>query len=111
MAGLAFDLGVKEAVYALKEAFAEFEERALPRAVQYSLNKVVVDGVNRFRRDEMPVALRHMNSFTRDGVRYDLDRRAIDQVKLVNDVVSAAFIQPLQSVWLKYASGEETGAR
>lgn len=108
MAGLVFDLGVKEAVDAVRGAFEEFGERALPRAVQYSLNKVVLDGVSRFRRDEMPVALRHMNSFTRDGVRYELDRRALDQVKSVDDVVTAAFIQPLQSVWLKCALGEET---
>lgn len=67
---------------------------------------MVVDGVNRFRR-EMPIALRHANAFTLRGVRYDLDRQRLANVDSVDDVKAAAVIQPLQSVWLKYAFGEE----
>lgn len=108
MAGLAFDLNVRDAVDAVQSAFEEFGERAFPRAVQFALNRVTIDAVNRFRDDEMPAGLRHMTAFTKAGVRYELDKSRLDSVTSVDGVVSAAFILPMQSVWLKYALGEET---
>lgn len=108
MAGLAVDIRVGEAVAAIQGAFEEvFGPKNFGRAVQYALNQVVVAGVNDFRRNEMPRALRHMNSFTQQGVRYELDRSRLDSVGSLDDVRAAAFILPMQSVWLKYALGEE----
>lgn len=106
MAGMQVDIKVGDAVAAAKDRFEFLASTAFPRAVQYSLNRVVIDGVVRFRK-EMPIALRHANAFTRKAVRYDLDRRQLSRVTSVDDVKAAAFILPLQSVWLKYAFGEE----
>lgn len=106
MTGLAVDIKVREAVEAVQGAFEEFGERAFARAVQYSLNRVVIEGVNRFR-ERMPIELRHANSFTLKAVRYELDKTRLSAVSNLDDIVSAAFVQPLQSTWLKYALGEE----
>ncbi|WP_375462981.1 hypothetical protein [uncultured Methylobacterium sp.] len=79
MAGFNVQLNVADAVENARTMFAGFE-RAFPRAVQFALNRVVVDGVKRFRDDEMPAGLRHMSAFTRQGVRYKLDRSRLDCV-------------------------------
>ncbi|MGW9821928.1 hypothetical protein ACUXK4_004517 [Methylorubrum extorquens] len=106
MTGLAVDIRVREAVEAVQGAFEEFGERAFARAVQYSLNRVVIEGVNRFR-DRMPIELRHATPFTLKAVRYELDKSRLSAVSNLDDIASAAFVLPLQSTWLKYALGEE----
>lgn len=105
MSGLAVDIKVREAVEAVQGAFEEFGERAFARADQFCLNRVVVEGVNTFRRD-MPVELKHANQFTLRAVRYELDRSGLSAVSNLDDIVSAAFVLPLQSTWLKYALAE-----
>lgn len=105
MTGRAVDIKVREAVEAVQGEFEEFGERAFARAVQYSLNRVVIEGVNRFR-ERMPIELRHANQFTLKAVRCELDKTRLSAVSNLDGIVSAAFIQPLQSTWLKYALGE-----
>ncbi|AWV14815.1 hypothetical protein A3862_04275 [Methylobacterium sp. XJLW] len=105
MTGLAVDIRVREAVEAVQDAFTEFGEKAFARAVQYSLNRVTVEATNRFR-ERMPIELRHANAFTLKAVRYELDKTRLSAVSNLDDIVSAVFLQPLQSTWMKYAFGE-----
>jgi hypothetical protein len=105
VSGLAVDIRVREAVEAVQEAFEEYGGRSFPRAVQFCLNRVVIEGVNQFRRD-MPIELRHANAMTLKAVRYELDKTRLSKVSNLDDIASAAFVLPLQSTWLKYALGE-----
>ena len=50
MAPLRVDIQAKfvAEIERVADAFLQFGERALPRAVQFKLNRIAVDGVNRF---------------------------------------------------------------
>lgn len=106
MAGLSYNLGVREAAEAMRDAFESLGGN-FRRTMQFAVNKIVIQATNDFRQNEMPGALRHMNRFTQQGVRYELDRSRLSSVQDVDDLKGAAFILPMQSVWLKYALGEE----
>ncbi|QEE39834.1 MULTISPECIES: hypothetical protein [unclassified Methylobacterium] len=106
MTGLKVNLNINGAIEASRAAFEEFGPKKFARAIQFNLNRVVIEGVNTFRRT-MPAELRHATPFTLKAVRYELDKTALNNVASLDKIVSAAFVMPLQTTWLKYALGEE----
>ncbi len=105
MSGLGVRIDVAGAV---RDAAAEFERFAadrFPRAVQYALTGVVIDGANRFRRD-IPNIWDAPNRATRDALRYTVDRDLLNRVTSVGEAQASVFVQDLPSIWLKYSFGD-----
>lgn len=104
MSGLGVRIDVAGAV---RDAAAEFERFAadrFPRAVQYALTGVVIDGANRFRRD-IPNIWDAPNKSTRDALHYTVDRDLLNRVASVGEAQATVFVQDLPSIWLKYSFG------
>lgn len=106
--GMNVRLAAGDSVMRLKDAFDTFGPRSFGRAVQFSLNQAAILARNAIRDEVLPNDLRTANRFTRDGIRYELDRSRLDTVASVDDARSAVFIMPMQSAYLKYSLGERT---
>lgn len=107
---LAARVDVARAVREAQAAFESFGLDRFPRAVQFSLTGVVVDGVNRWRRS-IDTTFDHPNKATRDGVRYTVDKDLLGKVTTVGDASAAVFVLPLASTWLKYSFGNGANTR
>lgn len=110
MSGLGVRIDVAGAV---RDAAAEFERFAadrFPRAVQYALTGVMIDGANRFRRD-IPNIWDAPNRATRDALRYTVDRDLLNRVTSVGEAQASVFVQDLPSIWLKYSFGSSPQTR
>lgn len=105
--GMNVRLDAGNGVMRLKAAFDEFGVKAFGRAVQFSLNRTVIDGTNNLRDDILSLYLQNVSRFIKDGFRYELDKSRLASVASVDDVQAASFIMPMQSSWLKYSLGEE----
>lgn len=105
MSGLAVKLALGDAVRQAQKAFEDYAVDRFPRALQFSLTGVAIDGVNRFRRD-IPNIWHSPSKATRDAVRYVVDRDLLGRVASVGEASAAVFVQDRQSVWLKYGFGD-----
>jgi hypothetical protein len=92
VAGFQVDIKVADAVEAARGRFTYLASSAFPQTVQFSLNRVVLDGVNKFRK-ALPIALRHHNEYTLKAVGYELDRQRLATVDRLDDMKSAAYIR------------------
>ncbi len=101
MSGLAVKLALGDAVRQAQKAFEDYAVDRFPRALQFALTGVAIDGVNRFRRD-IPNIWHSPSKATRDAVRYVVDRDLLGRVASVGEASAAVFVQDRQSVWLKY---------
>ncbi|MCJ2023585.1 hypothetical protein [Methylobacterium sp. J-067] len=61
------DIDLAGLALAVADQFAEFGEKALPRAMQFSVNGVAIDAVRRFR-ERMPAILERLNPWTLDRI-------------------------------------------
>ncbi|MGU3284700.1 hypothetical protein [Methylobacterium mesophilicum] len=105
MSGLAVKLNIADAVRDAQAAFAEYGLDRFPRALQFGLTDVAIDGVNRFRR-EIPNIWERPNRATRDALRYAVDKDMLGRIASVGEASAAVFVQDVQSIWLKYSFGE-----
>lgn len=105
MSGPGVRIDVAGAVRDAAEAFEAFAVDRFPRAVQYALTGVVIDGANRFRRD-IPNIWDAPNRATRDALRYTVDRDLLNRVTSVGEAQASVFMQDLPSIWLKYSFGD-----
>lgn len=92
----------------LKDAFDTFGPKAFGRAVQAGLNGAAVIARDNIRDDVLPLFLRNVSRFTREGIRYDVDNRRFDTAESIDDATSAVFITPLQLAYMKFSLGERT---
>ncbi|MGU3466422.1 hypothetical protein ACLBXO_16370 [Methylobacterium sp. C33D] len=92
---------------AVTDEFAEFGEKALPRAMQFSVNGVAIDAVRRFR-ERMPAILDRPNGWTMDGLAYTADKEALSKITSLGQVKATIFQvssrravagQPSQRCW------------
>lgn len=104
------DIDVAGAALAVADAFAEFGEKALPRAMQFSVNGVAIDAVRRFRQAE-PAILDHPNGWTLDGIAYEADKKALSKITSLGQVKAVIYIKPEVSEYLKYQFGFEKSTR
>ena len=84
MPGFNVKLDLEKAVRDAAEAFETLGSGgAFARAVAYSLNGVVMDGVGRFR-DHMPQIWKYANAFTKRGLWYDIDPNLLDRIPVLH---------------------------
>ncbi|WP_246694821.1 hypothetical protein [Methylobacterium sp. WL6] len=110
MTGLAVRIDVAGAVRDAQRAFEELGASRFPRAVQFALTGVAIDGVNRWRR-AVDTVFDHPNQATRDGVRYTVDKDLLGKVTSVGEAKADVFIMDMQSAWLKYSFGNTGNER
>ncbi|KZC01410.1 hypothetical protein ABID82_004246 [Methylobacterium sp. PvP062] len=111
MPGFNVKLDLEKAVRDAAEAFETLGSGgAFARAVAYSLNGVVMDGVGRFR-DHMPQIWKYANAFTKRGLWYDIDPNLLDRIQNAGEASASVLILPQQSIWLKYSFGEGPNVR
>lgn len=102
MGALSVKVDLEDAVREAAKAFESLGVDRFARAVQYSLTGVVIDGTNRFRRDQ---PWHSPNQATREAVRYTVDRDLLDRVVTVGDASASVFVTDLASTWLKFSFG------
>jgi len=99
---------------AVREAADAFETLgsggAFARAVAYSLNGVVKDGVGRFR-DHMPQIWRYANAYTKRGLWYDIDPNLLDRIQNASEPSASVLILPEQSIWMTCSFGDGPNVR
>ncbi|WP_375453460.1 hypothetical protein [uncultured Methylobacterium sp.] len=110
MAGLSVKVDLAGAVRDAAQAFEALAVDRFPRAVQFALTGVAIDGVRRFRED-IPNIWNMPNKRTRDALRYVVDKDALGRIASVGEASAAVFIQDQQSTWLKYSFGDGTHVR
>lgn len=110
MSGLAVRFDIGGAVRDAQAAFEAFGRDRFPRAVQFALTGVVMDGVNRWRRSVDSV-FDHPNRATRDGVRYTVDKDLLGKITSVSEASAAVFVMDLPSTWMKYSFGDGVQTR
>lgn len=91
----------------IQNVFDAIGENAFPRAVQFSLNGVAIDAVERFKA-ALPRVLNHPVPFTSRGIIADkanLDRASLDNLQ------SSIKVLPRQSAYLKYVFGDGPSTR
>lgn len=110
MSGLAVRFDIGGAVRDAQRAFEEFGVDRLPRAIQFALTGVVMDGVNRWRKS-IDSVFDHPNRATRDGVRYTVDKDLLGKITSVGEASAAVFVMDLPSTWMKYSFGDGVQTR
>lgn len=80
---------------------------ALPRATQFSANRVAIDAVRRFR-GPVPKVLDNPTEATIDAASNKLDREALDAITRLDQVKTTVYINPVASIWMKYSFGDGT---
>lgn len=105
---VSFDMSI--GIAAVSEAFSAFGEKSLPRATQFCANRVAIDAVRRFR-ERVPKVLDNPTEATVDAASYKLDREALNAITRLDQVKATVYINPVASIWLKYAFGDGTNRR
>lgn len=107
MTGFAVKIDIEDAARQAAAAFAEFGLKGLPRAIQFSLTGVAIDGVNRWREAiDGGAVYRNPRRVTRNAVRYVVDKDMLARVTSVGEARAEVFVQDKQSVWMKFGFGE-----